>query len=361
MDRCSLVSPSSANGLFNLRPSESSGYVDLPSTSRVTPSSNPSQLASIRNFTPYQGKFSPAVSRVLKASIAKSTEDNYSRYFNRFLNFLTEIDVPFERCTLNDVLEFLVHFVEALSFSSVKSAAAAIHYYCDRLGKTGIFDDKAYSDFLKGARRLCPIPRKDIQIWDATQVLRLIAASPVPSDFFSAAKEASILLALATGFRVDCLTKLGFEVISSTGHSVYPFIDLRKCPIRGVYTSSQAVSDFISIPRICPNAAVFRFLCFASVFRAKDPYLFVSSRGYRAAHATVRRWICLILLEAGIVATAGTTRSASSSLAAFLGVSTDKILSSAGWSSESVWRRHYHRPIKHVSFNLFSALEGSLL
>ena len=63
---------------------------------------------------------------------------------------------------------------------------------------------------------------------------------------------------------------------------------------------------------------------------------------------TIARWLKEVLKLSGIdvsVFTAYSTRSASASAAADSGVTTNDILKAADWSTESVFRRFYYRPI----------------
>ena len=63
--------------------------------------------------------------------------------------------------------------------------------------------------------------------------------------------------------------------------------------------------------------------------------------------STIARWLKACLQEAGIdtgVFKAHSIRGAASSKAAWSGVTVSDILQAAGWSSESTFRRFYHRP-----------------
>jgi hypothetical protein len=98
--------------------------------------------------------------------------------------------------------------------------------------------------------------------------------------------------------------------------------------------------------RICPARAVLRFLRLAHPLRASDTdRFFISSTGRPAAQKTVKRWVEDQLRQAGVIASAGSLRSAATSAAFISGVDVDAILKSAGWKREETWRRHYLRPI----------------
>jgi hypothetical protein len=82
--------------------------------------------------------------------------------------------------------------------------------------------------------------------------------------------------------------------------------------------------------------------------------LFISPTGRPAAQKTVKRWVEDQLQRAGVVASAGSLRSAATSAAFRSGVDIDAILKSAGWKREETWRQHYLRPIYESNVLFFS-------
>ena len=69
--------------------------------------------------------------------------------------------------------------------------------------------------------------------------------------------------------------------------------------------------------------------------------------------STIGRWIKFGLSEAGIdtsVYSAHSTREASASKAVRASLSIESILRTGSWSSESVFSKHYNRPINRESF-----------
>jgi hypothetical protein len=83
--------------------------------------------------------------------------------------------------------------------------------------------------FAKGAQNLAPLPREKNTIWDPEKVLLWITGQDLPSSFLQSAREAAILLLLATGWRVDDLWKLKNLVKFSDGNAVFFFAERRKC------------------------------------------------------------------------------------------------------------------------------------
>jgi site-specific recombinase XerD len=193
--------------------------------------------------------------------------------------------------------------------------------------------------FSKGAQNLAPLPAEKLSIWDPNKVLETIKNRLHPSSFFLCAREAVLLLLLATGWRVDDVYKLACEVTVNSEMATFRFLEKRKCRIKGVHTVKELVKKFFSCPRICPVEAIHVFLSLAANIRRKTSFLFVSSTGLRASKDTLRRWVRDELLLAGIKASAGSCRSASSSLAFEKSVPIDIIMRSEGWSSENTFRQ----------------------
>jgi hypothetical protein len=79
--------------------------------------------------------------------------------------------------------------------------------------------------------------------------------------------------------------------------------------------------------------------------------LFVSSTGTPASKDALRRWVQDLLMQAGIFASAGSCRSASTSAAFTRNCSLDDIMKSAGWSSANTFRKFYHREVLPADVN----------
>ncbi len=138
-----------------------------------------------------------------------------------------------------------------------------------------------------------------------------------------------------------------FEILKGWEIDVFviPYIEKRKCRVKKFWTRVQRLTAYTGSQRICPAVNVILLCSTFAVIRVKNPTkpaLFVSLRGKRA---TLGRWIRDILLEAGNRATAGTCQSAATSAAYMRKLPIDVILSSAGWSSNLMFFKHYQREV----------------
>ncbi len=291
------------------------------------------------------------------ASVAPTTKKAYESIFFEFVRSFDELELNFKTISINHVLSFLKKFV-GRSKSRVRTGVAALKFFLRVYNRLDLVNNPLIDMFSKGAQNMAPLPREKVVIWDPAQVLNAMRNRPLPSSFLVIAGEAVLLLLLATGWRVDDVWKVGSEVQFFDDSARFKFVEKRKCKIKGKHTVSQTVRKFLECDRICPIEAVQRFLNCAVRVRKDDVFLFVSQTGHRASKDSLRRWVQAELAKAGIIASAGSCRSASTSSAAERQVSIDSILKSAGWSSENTFRRFYHRTVIHddAPINLFEGV-----
>jgi integrase len=290
------------------------------------------------------------------ASAAHNTRRTYKMHFQRFLSFILARQQTFEACTLDDIFDFLTAYSKvAPKFSSVTSASTAIKWYLKKSPKGDMVKDPRWATFLKGMKRLCAGPVPKCQVWNPRRVLDRIASSPKPTDLIKAGGETAVLLMLATGSRLSDILKLRahYEKMDF-GVRLFLFTP-RKTDLRKQFVAHIDVAFFPENRRICPARAVLRYLRLAYALRlTHDDRFFISSKGRPAAQKTVKRWIESQLRLSGVIAAAGSIRSASTSAAYLSGIDVDAIMKSAGWKREETWRRHYLRPIYEPGL-LFSA------
>jgi site-specific recombinase XerD len=271
------------------------------------------------------------------------------------LCFFEAEELDFRSLSIDVVLRFLQSFV-GLSESRIRTAVAAVKFFLKIYKRLDLVDSPLIDMFSKGAQNLAPIPQEKTTIWNPETVLSWLGTQPIPSSFLQCAREAVVLLLLATGWRVDDVWKLGLKVQFSDISATFFFAQRRKCKIKGRVTTSQGVQKFLSCERVCPVQAVQRFLEHAASIRKNHEFLFISSTGKRVSKDTLRKWIERVLFDSGILASAGSCRSASTSAACEKRRSIDDIMNSAGWSSEATFRRFYHGKVMPVGnpLNLMS-------
>jgi site-specific recombinase XerD len=300
--------------------------------------------------------FDVAVWHTVLSSVASSTKKGYERIFLDFVRYFEAQGLDFTTISIDVVLSFLQRYV-GLSESRIRSAVASLKFFLKIYKRVDLTTNPLLDMFAKGAQNLAPLPREKTDIWNPTTVLDWIESQPVPSDFLPCAREALILLLLATGWRVDDVWKLANRMSVTPEAAVFFFGAKRKCKIKGKFTVSQTIGRLTTNERLCPIRAVLSFREKANVFRKDSCFLFVSSTGHRASKDTLRHWVEWTLSRAGIFDSAGSCRSASTSAACARNRPIDAIMSSAGWSSETTFQRFYHRKVlpAHAPLNLLDA------
>jgi integrase len=297
------------------------------------------------------GVFDLTVWQTILSSVAPSTKKEYEKIFWDFVSFFDERECSFDSIQIDLVLSFLQKFV-GLSTSRVRTAVAAMKMFLRVYKRQDLADHPLLNMFAKGAQNLAPLPKEKPSIWNPETVLEHLKKTPRPSSFFPCAHEALILLLLATGWRVDDVWKLNGRIEFSGETMVVFFREKRKCKIKGKHTLSRTISRFRENERVCPVVAMERYLSVCQKLRKNDSFLFVSSLGVRASKDTLRRWARDLLLKCGISASAGSCRSAATSSALARNWPLDQIMQSAGWSSETTFRKFYDRKVLPVDVPL---------
>ncbi len=293
------------------------------------------------------GIYDVEVWHTVLSSVAPSTKQSYEKIFLKFVSFFEADGLNFNTISIKDVLGFLKTF-SGLSTSRVRTGVSALKFFLRVYNRLDLVSNPLIDMFSKGAQNLAPLPKEKNSIWDPNIVLNSIKNRPRPSSFLDLAREALILLLLATGWRVDDTWKLSADVQFDARAATFRFVEKRKCRVKGKFTTTQSVKRFLSSPRVCPVEAVRAFLLCAKEVRVNEIFLFVQSFGLRATKDTLRRWARAELESAGITASAGSCRSASTSSAVERNASIDVVMRSAGWSSECTFRRYYQRKVVRV-------------
>ncbi len=292
-----------------------------------------------------------AIWKTIFASHAPGTTAAYTSTFSKFVVFLRDAGYSVRSASIHHVLQFLQTSVDAnRAGSTLRSHIAAISFFLKLFDRADLVNHPLLAFFAQGTQRLAPLPKSRVSVWDPAVPMRLIQSKPAPTSLLPASKEALFLLLLATGMRVDDVSKLSFvcELEESTpSRLILSFLDKRKCKVRGAWTTSVVVKEYEADDRLCPAKAICRMLeISASTQVSGVSTLFISSSGTVPTLYTLRRWVLDILREAGIKATPGSCRSAASSRAFADGVSIDEILNVAGWSSQDTFFRYYQRTVK---------------
>ncbi len=282
--------------------------------------------------------------RTVEASLAESTRRTYQPIFTKFLSFLEEAGTTVETFCVQHVLSFMQLYVDAgRSALGMRSVHAALTHFLQFYRREKVMKLPIVVKFVKGAENLAPPTVKKDSVWDAEIPLRCLVERDIPADAPSATCEALLLLLLATGIRVSDAFNLSKNVTEEDGILKIPF----RLKGKTGWNAPKWVKRFPSCVRICPVRAILLYLDMTRDFRlAGEEALFISKLGKAASMDTLRIWVRKTLQSCGILATAGSCRSAATSSAVDRAVPIDEILDSANWASKNTFFTFYKREVK---------------
>lgn len=247
------------------------------------------------------------------------------------------------------VLKFLtMQFNKGSSFSSLNSYRAAL----SQIFGPNLSEDFRIRRFFKGLSSLRPPKPKYNDTWDPIIVLTYIKTMPSILTLEQLTLKTAILLALATGQRVQTLAAIELCNIKK-------FPDRLEIRIlkRLKTTNTTKIQPTLILPffpndcTICPAKTLLSYIDKTETIRGGIQELFVTfKKPYHAVSTqTISRWLKTILKQSGLDVTAfsaHSTRHASTSAAARKGISYDNIRLAAGWTEKSqTFAKFYNKPL----------------
>lgn len=285
------------------------------------------------------------------ASLAPGTIKQYETAFRKWWSFSRGSITEALCCGTEKVLTFLTSmFREGASYSTLNTTRSAISL----LSGSELGSDSSIRRLLKGAFRLRPRRARYDRTWDPQQVLQHLSQLDLRLDLQNLSRKVAMLMALASGQRVQTLASINIENVHFSATRVVIIVT------GNLKTSGPTrPQTTIDLPRlgtdlgICPVHNLELYLERTKSFRADTSMgpLFLCYRApfSPASTQTLSRWLKLTLRQSGIdtkVFSSHSIRHASTSAAARAGVPIDSIFKSAGWTQgSSVFVSHYDRPL----------------
>lgn len=361
----SAVVPSAPPKLSRLPNSTSSmpghntrtGWSEPPDGSTRTPPSG--RLAHLRESFNASG-LSDGVVDLLKKSWRASTESAYSAAWRKWECWCLSRGTDPLSAPLKDVLEFLLlEFEAGKQYRTINTTRSAISMTHTEVDGVRIGQHPLVTRMLKGIFNSRPPKPRYTSTWDVDFVLSYYESSPENSQLSlqTLAHKVAMLFALANADRCSDLAALDLNHRTYQVNGVKFIIPgltksrRRGPPIEAFYPS------FPESPKLCPVQALREYEKRSEKLRqteSENP-LFISVRKPYAPvkTCTIGNWLKRVMSASGVdtsIFTAHSTRGAATSKAKAVGVSTVDILKAANWSSESTFRRFYHRPVTSSEF-----------
>ena len=209
---------------------------------------------------------------------------------------------------------------------------------------------------MKGASNARPPIPKYRYIWDIDMVLNRMKELGINQalDFKTLSLKLVTLLGLCNVPRSQELGALDINFMSRT-NECYTFgfgvsVKHRK---RGKAVPTISFYPFKEDEKLCPVQALDNYLDRTESIRdlseSTQFFLSVLKPHKPVTRTTLAKWVVNFLRESGVNTSkfkGHSMRHASTSKADLLGASLKDILGMGNWSSESVWQKHYHKPIE---------------
>ena len=366
MDNTAMVPSSTEHG--NRLPSDHSEQEIF--TSRPERKSTPSdfkQNSSAECLVDFReemagGKVSGRVKSLWAESRTAGTRANYNSAWKKFCSWCDEREIDPVRCPVKDILEFLAAiFDEGREHSSVNGARSAISAYHVHVNNRPVGEHPLICSLVKGVSNVRPPQPRYCSTWDINTVLRHIMTMGQNNDLShrDLSLKTALLLAITSAHRGKELHLLTVNLVNvHDKHTSFQFYKKHKKTKPGEKPKPSTFHKSPGNPLLCPCLTLQDYMSRSREWRIRDDasklsypdQLFSSSRVPHQAvtKPTVAKWMVDMIRKAGVdvsTYTSHSTRGASTSKAASLGVPIDTIVKQGNWSNKSVFEKFYYKPI----------------
>lgn len=292
--------------------------------------------------------------KVLLKSLSDSTLRQYTSTYKQWWSFCKNHNIEnIYAVSVGTITLFLSELFElGISYSTLNAHKAALSLILNISSS----DEQLLKRFLKGAFRIKPSFPKYSVTWDPSKVLDFIKGwYPLESlSLEKLTKKLAILLVLATGQRVQTISKINTKNITHTEEGfTIQITDILKTSHYNKQQPMLKIKNFLDHPELCVANTLDKYLEVSKPFRNGEEYLFLTFRKpyHKASTQSISRWVKDVLKASGIDTTkfkAHSTRHASTSAAYRSGVNIDTIKDLAGWSKKSqMFAKFYNRPLQN--------------
>ena len=286
------------------------------------------------------------------ASWRPATKKLYNVFILKWKIYARNNAISIDNPTLVQVINYLAYlFASGMSHSSIGTARSALSSFLPLFEGHELGSHPLVVRLMKGVFEQRPALPKYSMTWDVGQVLRYLQSLPESAElsFKLFSYRLAMLLCLLTGQRGHAVHSLVINdilinpsltccrIVYSTKH---------KTTRKGYHTKPAEIAAYPD-KKLCLVDHLHRYLLITAKLRKSDGLFVTLQRPHTSiARATLSRWIKEVLKAAGVdinMFSAHSTRSASTSAAAFSGASLETILEAASWSSQLTFARFYNR------------------
>ena len=264
-------------------------------------------------------------------------------------------------------MDFLTELLDkgGLGYSAINTARSALSSFIVLKSSQNILfgAHPLVIRFLKAVYNIKPPDTKYQETWDINQVLNYLRTLPPVKELSlkDLTMKLTMLLAILATSRCQTLRFLNIKNMKR-GVSRYSFMitDMLKQSRPGYIVKPLQFSAYPVNRKLCVYTVLNEYLKRTKHKRSSD-YLLVSyiKPFGQVTTATISRWIKTVLHKSGIdvnVFKAHSVRSAAATKANARNVPLKDIMSLAGWTSESTFKKFYLKPVQKPRRSMSSAL-----
>lgn len=291
---------------------------------------------------------------VMLKSLSASTIQQYSGTLKRWWHYSLQHSINMHNAEVGTIIAFLNELFETnnLTYATVNAHKSALSLILN----ISISDEILIKRFLKGIFRIKPNFPRYSTTWDPKDVLNHIEIW-YPLNQLSLeklVKKLVMLILLASGQRIQTISKINLKNISQTEEGVVIYItDILKTSNPNRKQPNLKFNFFDNRPGLCVARTLIHYLEITKPLRKNEEYLILTYKKpyHKATTQSISRWIKDVLTRSGIdiqIFKSHTTRHASTSAAYRSGISIDVIKNTVGWTKNSeVYTKFYNRPLQN--------------
>jgi len=304
----------------------------------------------VRNTLRAQG-ISGDAANIIVSSWKTGTQKQYDTIFTKWRRFCGEREITHTESNLATILDFLLEqFKTGIGASSIGTHRSALSVYLPHIDGFAVGEHPTVKRFVKGISNLRPALPRYVETWDSDQVINFIR-NMEDETLRNLTLKVVMLLALITSQRAQTLSLFRIsQLVIRKDSCTFRILQALKNKPPGEEINILAFPTDI---RICPVNMIQKYVEKTKDLRSDDIFFVSVVKPHKAVHVdTIRRWILLVLHQAGIDTKkfkAHSTRSAAASKAANKNVPIEQILNSGKWASDSTFAKFYKKNITETN------------
>ena len=276
----------------------------------------------------------------------------YNTYITKWKLYAAKNAIPHDKSDIAQTANFLADlYSNGASYSAINAARSALSAYLPLIDGHTVGSHPTICKLVKGVFENRPALPKYTDTWDVNTVLEYLERF-VPLEKLTLKEltlKTCMLLALVTGQRGHALYSLKLtDVKMYSKKCVLLFSSLLKTTRPGVHNEPAEITALDENETLCPVKHLEQYIQKTRTLRGETQQVFIS---HSKPHAPVgkqtwSRWIKQTLSGAGIDVTrytAHSTRAASCSAAAKMGLPLKTIMRAAGWTNAKTFTKFYKR------------------